>query len=354
MPSATQSMSRWVTKGRAAALAAAVGLSLAAAGCGEALPEPIGLVPADASFVASVELGRILLDPDVASAFVSLPFGEDGPGSLEEAIAQVEEETGIDLLQFSSIVVFGVFDPTASPEEQTGDHMAFGPGGPFAILARGSFDGDTIFERVRSLSDAEVREDEYRDHALLIVAKEDGTEIAMAVLGGEVFVVGTLGALTSVIDVLEDGEGALSGPLLDAYDALGDPLVKAAFAVPAGAFDALGGGVTDRFPIPFDPALLSDIQAVGFAADKEADLVSITLTLEYASAATAEEAADYFGALLTLAGPFLPPGAAAGLIEAIEVSQAEATVTISLSATIEQLTDAAEELGADGTSLIPG
>ena len=167
----------------------------------------------------------------------------------------------------------------------------------------------------------------------------------MTVLADEVFVFGTRGAVTSVIDVLEDEEGALSGPLLDTYVALGDPLVKAAFAVPPGAVDDLGGLPTDAIPIPFDPSLLSDIEIAGFAGDKEADLVSIRVTLEYASAATAENASEYFGALLTLAGPFIPPGAAADLVDLIDISHVDATVTISLSATVDQLTTATEELG---------
>ena len=331
---------------RTTALAAAALLSLAAAGCASALPEPIDLVPADANFVANVELGRILLDPDVASAFESAPLGEDAPASLEDALAEVEAETGIDLLQFSRLVVFGVFDPTAD----TDGEMGFGAGGEFGILARGTFDGDAILDRIRLGSDGDLREDEYRDHALLIGTEEDGSETVMTVLADEVFVFGTLGAVTSVIDVLEDGEGALAGPLLDTYVALGDPLVKAAFAMPPDALEGLSSGAADLLPIPFDPSLIWDIEIVGFAADKGADLVTVNLTLEYATPAQAEGASDFFGALLTLAGPFLPTGPAADLID---ISNAEATVTISFSATVDQLSAAAEEYGESGLDPIP-
>ena len=56
---------------------------------------------------------------------------------------------------------------------------------------------------------------------------------------------------------------------------------------------------------------------------------------------------------LTLAGPFVPPGAAADLIDLIDVSHAEATVTISFSATVDQLTAAAEEYGEPGPTPVP-
>ena len=336
MLSAVRASTAWATKGRAAALAAAVLLSLAVAACSDAPPpEPIDLVPADSNLVAHVDLGRILLDPDVSGGFESVPLGEDGPATLDEALAEFEAETGIDLLQFANIVVFGAVDPAGLDDQPD-----------FGILARGTFNGDAILDKIRLSSGGELREDEYRGHALLIGTEEDGSETVITVLADEVFVFGTLGAVTSVIDVLEDGEGALAGPLLDTYVALGDPLVKAAFAVPPGAFDDLAGAPTDAIPIPFDPSLLSDIQIVGFAADKEADLVTVTLTLEYASASSAEDASEYFSALLTLAGPFLPPGAAADLLNQIAVEYSGSTVEVSISATVDQLTAAADEVGS--------
>ncbi len=337
---AVRPVTAWATKARAAALAAALLLSLAAAGCTNAPPpEPIDLVPADANLVAHIDLGQILLDPDVAGGFDSAPLGEDAPATLDEALAEVEAETGIDLLQFSRVVAFGLVDTT-------------GLDGPtdFGILARGTFDGDAILDKIQMGTDGELQQDEYRGHTLLTGPADETSENAMTVLADEVFVFGTLGAVTSVVDVFEDGEGALSGPLLDTYVALGDPLVKAAFAVPPGAVDDLGGVPTDVLPIPFDPPLVSDIRIVGFSADKEADLVTIELRLEYASAASAEAASEYFGALLTLAGPFLPPGAAADLVGLLDISHAGTIVTISFSATVDQLTNAAEELGP---SIVP-
>ncbi len=341
MLSDVRPITAWSTWARAAALVAALLLTLAAAACTDAPPpEPIDLVPDDANLVAHIDLGRILLDPDVAGAFESAPFGEDGPATLDEALAEVEAETGIDLLQFANIVLFGSLDPGAGPDEPMS----------FAVMARGTFDGDLILNSIHLSPDGEVRRNSsttsYRGHALLIGTEEDGSETVITVLADEVFIFGTLGALTSVIDVLEDGEGALAGPLLDTYVALGDPLVKAAFAVPSGAFDDLAGAPTDAIPIPFDPSLLSDIQIVGFAADKEADLVTVTLTLEYASASSAEDASEYFSALLTLAGPFLPPGAAADLLNQIAVEYSGSTVEVSISATVDQLTAAADEVGS--------
>ena len=320
----------------AAALAATVLLTLAAVGCSETPPpEPIDLVPADANLVAHIDLGQILLDPDLGGGFESVPLGEDAPATLDEALAEFEAETGIDLLQFTRIVAFGRIDTTTSLDAQS----------DFAIMARGTFDGDAILDKVRLGSAGELREDEYRDHVLLVGVEVDGSQTAMTVLADEVFVFGTPGAVTSVIDVLEDGEGALAGPLLDTYLAQGDPLVKAAFAVPTGAFDDLGGVPTDALPIPFDPSLISDITIVGFSTDKVAELLTVTVTLEYASTSSAEEASEYFAALLTIAGPFIPPGAAADLVDLIDISHLATTVTISFSATVEQLTAAGNELG---------
>ena len=349
MPSARRAMTEWATKGPAVALAAAALLSLAAVGCAAPPPEPIDLVPADANLVASIELSSLLTDPDLASAFESAPHGEDGPASLDEKLAEVQAETGIDLRSFSRVIAFGIVDPTIA-----GDGATLGAGEEFAILARGTFNGDAILDRVRLEAATDVREDEYRGHALLLPDEEDGTQTAMTLLADDVFVFGTLGAVTSVIDVLEDGEGALSGPPLDTYVALGDPLVKVAFAVPAGSLEYIVAEPTDAFPIPFDPSLISDVRIVGFASDKEADVVTATVTLEYTSAASAEDASEFFGALLTLAAPFLPPGAAVDLLDLIEISHVDTTVTISVSATADQLSAAAEELGELASSLIPG
>ena len=329
---------------RAALLALAIHLSLAAAACEAAPLEPIDLVPADANLVASIELGQLLTDPDLAGAFESAPLGEEAPASLDDALAEFEAETGIDLHQFSRVIVFGVVETLDDVEDQ----------GEFGILARGEFDGDTLLDKIRLEAGSDVREDEYRGHALLIGDEENGSRTAMTVLADEVFVFGTLGAVTAVIDVFEGGSGALAGVLLDTYVELGSPLVKVAFAVPAGAFDDLGGAPTDAFPIPFDPSLISDIRLVGLSLDKEADLVTATVALEYTSAASAEDASEYFQALLTLAGPFIPTGATAELLDLLLISHVDRTVTISLSGTVDQLSAAAEEIGALGESgLIP-
>lgn len=345
---------------RAAALAAAVLLSLTACASDQTPkptatpaptptatppPEPIDLVPTDANLLANVDLGRILLDPDLAQVFESVPFGRYGPGSLDDALAEVEAETGINLLQFSRIVVFGAFDLTG-PDDQ-----GVGASGDFSILARGTFGGDAILERIRLNSDGEFRKDEYRGHALLIEAEEGRSEITMTVLADGIFVAGPVGAVISVIDVLEVGGGALSGPLLDTYVALGDPLMKAAVAVPREAFDDLPAKVG---PIPLERLRLSDIRIVGFVGDKEANLVTATVTLEYTTAASATVASDWFHALSTLAGSLIPPGAAVDLIDLIDVSLVEATVRISFSATVDQLTDAIEEFGELGPSFILG
>ena len=308
-------------------------VALLAAACGsDVAPQPIDLVPANAQVLGLVDLGKILSDEDVNDLYEEF-VGDSGPPTLPAALDEAEAELGISLREFSQLVFF-----TDLGDDEYG-----------AILAAGEFDRDAIFDVIRAHSGEPIEPTDYGGEMLLIQADADNSQTAVTVLAGEVFVAGELSAVQHVVDVHAGDRDALEGGIRDLYDDLGDPWVKAAVAIEPETFGDLGD-LSDG--LTFDLSFLNEIEAIGITADKQGNDLTVDARLNYASEASAEEAAEVIGALITLIGTF---GAdETGVLDGIEVTASGAAVMIGLSMTLNELRELAEDggsLGGDGFGL---
>ena len=66
----------------------------------------IELVPQDANLVANIQISEIINDQDLSDAYAEFESEPGQPQTLEEALDELVNETGIDLRDFSEVVIF--------------------------------------------------------------------------------------------------------------------------------------------------------------------------------------------------------------------------------------------------------
>lgn len=77
------------------------------AGCRQSAPAAIRLVPEGASFIGQIQLSKVVNDPDLRNAYNQAPKGANQPRTIDDALNQVAENTGLDLHNFSQAIIFG-------------------------------------------------------------------------------------------------------------------------------------------------------------------------------------------------------------------------------------------------------
>ena len=165
-------------------------VGLLAAACGEGSGGPVE-VPAKANFVASVNLGEILLRENIED--LQRLLGEDGDGaSLQESLAEFEQEIGFDLRQIENLRVFG---------ELLDDDLAAEAPDYFGIIARGNVDQAT-FDAILGSIEGDTELSTYRGHPVLSATQSD-EEFSLTLLGGDTLVAGSVEALRDTVDLYE-------------------------------------------------------------------------------------------------------------------------------------------------------
>ena len=231
-------------------------------GCGVAKEnDPERLVPAGSTLIGEIKVAELLKDADVAALFESVPKGDDDPEILDDALDEIGEEIGVDIRQFSSAVFFG--DLSRVGEEVAPD---------FAVIARGSFDEDELVASIEEAGELSLTTREYKGYKIHVDKKED---VVLTVLGDDVLVVGTTaGVVRSVIDVQEGDKGRASGRVHDAFNDLGDVLVRVALELPPEATEDV------EFPfgnLPLDIGFVRDIEVVAVAVGKDGGTLKLRL-----------------------------------------------------------------------------
>ena len=270
-------------------MAVLLGSILVLTACGEGKEkEPQKLVPAGSTLIASIQLSEILEDEDLAALFGRIPKGgEDDPQTLDQLLDKATKEIGLDLRDFSQIVVFG---DISRIEER------------FGLIARGIFEEDKLVEAITKANDWSLTATEYKDHQIHLNeegrAGSGGLE-ALSFLGSDSLVLGTLEGVKSVIDVREGEKDRVSGDVHDAFTDLGDGLVRLAVEIPPEAvedFELPFGG------LPLDAGVLRDIKVVGILADKDGQNITLEARADFSDASSASNFGDVVDGLLKLLG----------------------------------------------------
>ena len=296
-------------------------------------PEPIAVIPGDAQIVASVDIARLRSDSDVAEVLTSMSQSGEETLTNESLLAMFEEQTGLDLGNFSDLLLFGDLTPENG----------------LSLVGRGEMDIDQLFEQLQEEASGSLTESKYRD-ARLIEGTKAGGEFALGVISGELVILGMSHQVRAAIDVSAGEREGLSADLLDAYDSLGAPLVKGVIAIePEDVANLIGGG-----GLFGDLGFLDALGWAGFAFDEDAAAGSISVVLGFADAESAEEAKDFMDALVGLAAQLGGAEDVGSLTEAIDIAQQESNVVVTVSLTAEELRSVLDAAtGLDLAPLIP-
>jgi len=245
-------------------------VSTVAAGCSD--PEsnftftPIELVPQRASMIADIQVSQIIEDPDLKETFAGVDKEPGQPQTFDEAMQQMVEETGIDLRDIDRILMFG----DIAALEQT-DYVA--------LIAEGDFDEEQLISNVEEQTGEEFTIGEYKGYTMY---QEGFEEYSIVFLNDKMLIAGTTQAIKDAIDVSKGIRDKASGVLIDTYNQLGDPLVKAVIELPEEAWAALDEEpAVGDFPLSMEA--FSDIDILGLAFSKEAETITIEITPHFLS-----------------------------------------------------------------------
>lgn len=233
--------------------------------------ETLGLVPDDANFVASTKINEILTDPDIIAFYseVYSALGEDVgmPATLDEALDELEAESGIDPRDFSEVLIFG--------DSESDDY--------FGGVIKGTFDAEALIESMEEAFGEEAAISTYKGYQIYTITVE-GESVAICFLSADTIVVGLETLVRDVIDVKEGDKASLSGPVYDTYVALGDVWIKGAGEIPEGVI----GEMPEEEELP-DLEAFEDMEVVGFGLDKAS--LQVKLCFSSAGSAAAAESA---------------------------------------------------------------
>ena len=286
-----------------------VSLLVGCGGGGETVT-PIELVPQKANMIGLIDLSQIISDEDIAELY-------------DEALDLAMEESGLDLRDFREGLMFG------EVSEVTGDMDYSG------IIVKGTFEESDLIASIESGMDEEFTTVSYQGYEIYTDPYE---ETAIAFLGSDAFVIGSMEAVKDVIAVKEGDQTAISGKLLNTYNGLGDALIKVAMIVPPGAIEEGLQEFTGELPIPL-PGLdkLADLDTVGITLTKNGQSISLVSRMCFTSSDSAEAVEGLINAAMLFAD-LMPdiPEEALELLENLDISISGSCLDISLEMTMSE------------------
>jgi len=311
-------------------------VSMVAPGCSE--PEfdltPIELVPQRASMIADIQVSQIIEDPDLKETFAGVEKEAGQPQTFDEAMQQMVEETGVDLRDIDRILVFG--DITAL--EQT-DYVG--------LIAEGDFSEEQLISDIEQKTGEKFTTGEYKGYKLY---QEGFEEYSIVFLSEKMLIAGTTKAIEDAIDVSKGIRDKASGVLIDTYNQLGNPLVKAVIELPEEAWAAL-----DEEPamgdFPLSMEAFADIDILGLAFNKEAETITIEITPHFLSTDSAQDARDTISGAISIFRGTLDVPELKDLLGKLEVRLSDSWLTIIFEITqseIEQLMETFQSDFMDG------
>ena len=303
---------------------------LIAAACGgtDETPDTDDVIPAGFDFLLKVRLADILNDPDVSAIYGAAPKDEDAPQTLDELLGEIGEGAEI-LRQVEEVVVFGAI---ANFNDEVG------------VVARGEFQEEAVLAAFAEQGETPASSTDYNGRTIHSLQDEDVDLTLM----DDLLVIASPDVLRRVIDVHEGDAEPASGPVHDAFSAVGDPLFRLVAALPEDALEELdlpfgGAGVGLGF--------LGDLQIITVVVDKTESSFQSTAVVDFGSEASATDARDAVDALLTLARLSAPGDEIEKLLKTLELAVSGRRLTAEIEVSVSELKDLAGSLGDPATGL---
>jgi len=294
-------------------------MSATVVGCGVS-KTATELVPQDANLIAVIQVSKIINDRDLRDAYDEAEKDSGQPQTIEEALDELVEEVGVDLRDCQQAVIFA--DTTGLAQ------VAY-----LGVIIEGSFDEKQFIDNIEEKTGEELTTSDYKGYELYTDERE---QFGIAFLSDTMLLLGTPEAVKDAIDVSKGDKKKIGGAILDAYNRLGDALIKFALEFPEEAREALTEGlVPGEIPISLDS--FEDIDILGFAISKEADTLTAKIDAHFLSTDSAQDAKDTLSGAISLFKGTLQVPEMKELLGKIEVTVADSWVTIALEIMLSEI-----------------
>ncbi len=283
-------------------LVAALVLSLVVACSSTGGGGSLDLVPQRADAVGHIDVSRLLSDSDLIRIYDALPKDSDNPQTFEAALAAFQAETGIDPRAFDELFIFG---DTSTSNDDTGYAGAIGIG---------TFDSADFINSIENAADVSFVATTHEGYD--VYADEDAGA-AVAFLDEKTVVIGTIEAVTDVIDVKAGKGRSMGGVVVDTFGGLGTVLAKfAASTKEVATEEALqGANETMSMPIPIDLSSLADARLAGFTFARDGQSITAQLKVSFASSSSAKDAKALVSMVKAFVSTYGVPGDGVGGIQ---------------------------------------
>lgn len=294
-------------------------------GCQAPEIDTLELIPQSANLIANIQVSQIINDPDLRNAYNSAQKEPGQPKTVEEALKQAVEQTGIDFTDFTEAVVFA--DLTTLDDAE---YLGF--------IVKGNFDEERFIDNIEEKTGEKLTTSDYKGYKLYIDEEDMGEkrELGIAFLSNKMLLFGTTKAIKDAIDVSEGDRQPAGGMILDTYNRLDDALIKMAIELPQEARKTL---TEEQFPSEFPTSLefFTDIDTVGFTLNKKADIINIQINTHFLSTDSAQDASDTLSGAISLFKGMLQDLEIKELLGKIEVAVTNSWVTIAFDITVSEI-----------------
>lgn len=287
-------------------------------GCGTPKLTALELVPQDANTLANIQVGKIVNDKDLKDVYdkAQKKTGQ----TADEELDKFAKDSGIDLRHIQQIVIFA-------------DINKLEQAGYFGFIVEGGVDEKKFIDFIKKESGEELTTSDYKGYRLYTDKKG---EVGLSFLGNGVFLFGTTVAAKDIIDVSKGEKKRLSGMVLDAYNNLGDALIKFVFEIPEEARRELA-----KETVPGNTQIslkaFADMDMFGFATQKEAKTITDLINLHFLNTNSAKDAKDVLSGAISFFKGLSQDPKIKELLGKIEITVAGSLVTITYKTTISEI-----------------
>lgn len=268
------------------------------------------LVPEKADAIAKVRIAEILNDEDISDLYACIAaIDPHAPQTLNLALDEFEDETGIDLRYFNEAVLFA----DTSTIEATVPYLG--------AIVECNIPAKQVFEILRRLGIRNYKVYTYSGYETYSL----DDDIGIAFLSSKLVAVGPRNVVEDIIDVSNGRSKPIEGELYEMYEELGNPLVKAVSRVPPS--------VSQEFPIeiPLDIA--------AGTLDKDSSTIYLQLQLYFASSSIASDSKDVIQGLIAGVKYIYPQPEIRNMLNRVEVVTYDSQVSVQAEATVDEVKD---------------
>jgi len=319
------------------------------AGCKAAVnpPPPVAVpdvIPQKADLLGSINIAEVIDDDILTAAYLAWAGGNsDKPPTWDDALDSIESDTGVDLRDFSSIIMFADAQSVASCRE-SGENVSMPY---FGVVAEGNLSESVLVDSIESKLGQELITTDYHGYAIYNLPPLDAQDgsISMVFLADGRVVFGDSVAVTDVIDVVRGVHPSISGTAGDLYSKLGDVPIRLVTHVPSS--------VTDEIPpeIPLGPTSLSllsfhDIEYLALSLMRKQDVVHTVVSLEFSNSDSAKTSYQMMW-VAQKAGKYITDDPdVEGLLSRVHLSRSESSVFLTVDMIASELSEIVDVLSA--------